>query len=152
MWSIEKDVIIDCPIEEVYGFTSNPQNWHQWYVGMSEPKEMEGDGLAGTTVKFDLTLRGVPLPVTIEVVENKKSGLGYSWRGEVTGAIISHQNWTFTREGRRTKVWYAENYELPNSLLRKVKDRFIIRKVLNNSMEQTFKNLKAVCEAKKVSA
>ncbi len=125
MWSLEKDVIIDCPIEEVYGFTSNPQNWHQWYVGMSEPKDMEGDGLAGTTVKFDLTLRGVPLPVTIEVVENKKSGLGYSWRGEVTGAIISHQNWTFTREGRRTKVWYAENYELPNNLLRKVKDRFI---------------------------
>lgn len=152
MWTLEKNIIIDCPIEEVHGFACNPKNWHQWYVGMSEPKDMEGDGSAGTTVKFSLTVRGVQLPVMVEVVENKQSGLGYSWRGEVTGAIISHQNWTYTREGRSTKVSYAENYELPNSLIRKVTDRLIIRKIFDKSMEQTFKNLKAVCEARKISA
>lgn len=152
MWTLEKSIIIERPIEEVYGYATNPALWYQWYAGLSEPGNMTGEGEVGTKADFTYTMIGMRLPIAVEVIENKQSGLGYSWKGEVTGSITSHQHWTYTKEGRGTKVSYAEAYEMPSSVLRKVADKLIIRKLLDNAMEQTFKNLKDVCEAKKMSA
>lgn len=152
MWTLEKSIIIDRPIEEVYRYGSNPALWHQWYAGLSEPKKMQGEGESGTRADFDYTMMGMHMPITVEVIENEKQGMGFSWKGEVTGTIQSHQHWIYSPEGSGTKVSYTEEYEMPSSLLRKVADKLIIRKLLNNSMEQTFRNLKDICEASKLSA
>ena len=36
MWTLEKSIIIDRPVEEVYEYGSNPTLWYQWYAGLSE--------------------------------------------------------------------------------------------------------------------
>lgn len=152
MWSLEKSIIVDCPLEEVYGYASNPALWHQWYVGLSEPKSISGEGGAGTRAEFIYTMVGMRLPITVEVAENKKSGLGYSWKAKVSGSMESRQHWTYFPEGRSTKISYAEVYDVPSNVLRKMADKLIIRKLLDNAMDQAFKNLKNACEAKKMTA
>lgn len=152
MWTLEKSIIIDRPVEEVYGYGSNPSLWYQWYAGLSEPKNMSGVGKSGTKADFTYTMIGMHMPITVEVTENMKSGEGYSWKGEVTGSMTAHQHWTYTKEGDGTKVSYTEEFEIPSSFLRKVADKLIIRKLLDNAMDQTFKNLKDICETQKASA
>ncbi|MDE4084415.1 SRPBCC family protein [Planococcus maritimus] len=146
MWNIKKSVYIDRPIDEVYHYAINPNDWFQWYAGLSEPENLVGQGETGTTMDMKYTMLGMHLPIEVEVVETGKDGSGYIWRGTVKGAITSDQFWTYIPEGKGVEISLDMNYELPGKLVGKVANKLIIQKLMNNSMEQTLNNLKAVCE------
>lgn len=142
----QKSVYIDRPIDEVYHYAINPSDWFQWYVGLSEPQNLVGQGETGTTMNMKYTMLGMHLPIEVEVVETGKDGNGYTWRGTVKGAITSDQFWTYIPERKGVEISLDMNYELPGKLVGKGANKLIIQKLMNNSMEQTLNNLKAVCE------
>lgn len=146
MWNIKKSVYIDRPVDEVYHFAIDPTRWFQWYVGLSEPENLVGKGETGTTMDLKYTMLGMHLPVTVEVTETSKDGDSYAWHGTVKGAITSQQFWTYVPEGKGMKITLDMNYELPGKLVGKVANTLIIKKLMDNSVEQTLNNLKAVCE------
>ena len=146
MWNIKKSVYIDRPVDEVYHFAIDPTRWFQWYVGLSEPENLVGKGETGTTMDLKYTMLGMHLPVTVEVTETSKDGDSYAWHGTVKGAITSQQFWTYVPEGTGMKITLDMNYELPGKLIGKVANTLIIKKLMDNSVEQTLNNLKAVCE------
>src|SRR5690606_2835048 len=100
----------------------------------------------GTTMDMKYTMLGMHLPIEVEVLETGKDGDGYSWNGTVKGAITSEQFWTYVPEGKGVEISLDMNYELPGKLVGKVANKLIIKKLMDNSMEQTLNNLKAVCE------
>lgn len=146
MWNIKKSIYIDRPIDEVYQFAIDPTNWFQWYVGLSEPENLVGKGETGTAVDLKYTMLGMHFPLKVEVLDTSKNGDSYSWKGSVKGAITSQQFWTYVPEGEGVEISLDMNYELPGKLIGKVANTLIIKKLMDNSMEQTLNNLKAVCE------
>ncbi|WP_422122422.1 SRPBCC family protein [Planococcus sp. X10-3] len=146
MWNIKKSVFIDRPIDEVYQYAIDPTHWYQWYVGLSEPENLEGRGETGTTMDLKYTMLGMHLPIKVKVLETGKNGDQYSWKGTVKGALSSEQSWTYVPEGDGVTLSFDMNYELPGKLIGKVANTLIIKKLMDNSMEQTLNNLKAVCE------
>ncbi|MEZ0481077.1 SRPBCC family protein [Planococcus sp. SSTMD024] len=146
MWNIKKSVYIDRPIDEVYHHGIDPTRWFQWYVGLSEPENLVGQGETGTTMNMKYTMLGMHMPIELEVVETGKDGDGYLWKGTVKGAITSDQLWKYVPEGKGVEIFLDMNYELPGKLVGKVANKLIIQKLMNNSMEQTLNNFKAVCE------
>ncbi|MGK7379306.1 SRPBCC family protein [Planococcus sp. 1R117A] len=152
MVTVEKSILIERPIDEVYQYAADPTRWYQWYVGLSEPRNLKGQGETGTTMDLDFNILGMQLPVIVAVTENSQNGNGYTWKGMVKGSIDSLQNWTYTPEGNGTRVDYFEEYEVPHSLLMKMADKLIIKKLMSNAMDQSLKNLKDVCESSKTTA
>jgi coenzyme Q-binding protein COQ10 len=152
MVSVQKSIVIDRPIDEVYQYAVDPAHWYQWYAGLSEPRNIIGQGEAGTTMDLDITLLGMQLPIIVAVTENSRTDHGYVWKGIVKGSIDSIQSWTYTPEGTGTKVDFAEEYDMPQSLLMKIADKLIIKKLLSNALDQTLKNLKDICETTNVTA
>ena len=146
MVAVQKSILIDRPIDEVYRYATDPKHWYQWYSGLSEPRNLSGQGEAGTTMDLDIHMLGMQLPVIVAVTENSRAGSGYVWKGLIKGSIDSLQSWTYTPEGTGTRIDYAEEYELPKSLMAKLADKLVIKKLMNNAMEQSLKNLKDICE------
>ena len=146
MWNIKKSIYVDRPVEDVYQYGIDPTHWYQWYVGLSEPENFVGDGEAGTTFDMKYTMLGMHMPVSIEVLEKSKDGDRYTWKGSVRGAIQAESFWTYTAKGEGTEISADMDYELPGKLIGKVANTLIIKKLMDNSMEQTLNNLKAVCE------
>lgn len=152
MVTVEKSILINRPIDEVYRYATDPAHWYQWYSGLSEPRNLTGQGEAGTTLDLDIHILGMQLPVIVAVTENSQTGQGYVWKGLVKGSIDSIQSWTYTPEDMGTRINYAEEYELPQSLMSKIADKLIIKKIMNNAMDQSLKNLKDICEATEIRA
>lgn len=147
MWTIRKSVVIDRPVKEVFTYASNPVYWYQWYVGLSEPENLKGKGEVGTSMNMKYMMLGMNLPISLEVIENARDGNSCFWNGQINGAINSKQSWTYHAEGTGTEVIFEMEYELPGSILGKFANKLIIKKLMDNSAEQTIKNLKDICEA-----
>lgn len=147
MWTIRKTMMIDRPVEEVFGYAANPVNWYQFYVGLSEPENLVGTGEVGTTMDMKYSMLGMHLPISLEVTKNLREGSSCYWSGHIKGAVSSKQSWTYNTEGSGTEVNLDMEYELPGSVLGKVANKLVVQKLMANSMEQTMKNLKDICEA-----
>ena len=144
---IKKSIVIDRPTEKVYKFATDPTKWYQWYVGLSEPENLVGNGETGTKMDIKYTILGIHLPVKCEVVENTEKGDCYVWKGKIMGAIDSNQTWTYVPDEESCEVMIDIEYAVPGSVLVKLADAHIVERIQENAMEQTLKNLKLVCEA-----
>lgn len=91
-------------------------------------------------------LLGMQLPISLEVIEKSREGNSCFWDGQISGAVNSKQSWTYNTEGTGTEVKFEMEYELPGSVLGKVANKLIVKKLMDNSAEQTMKNLKDICE------
>lgn len=146
MWNIKRSVYINRPIDEVYDFATDPTHWFQWYVGLSEPENLIGKGETGTTMDLKYTMMGMHFPIKAQVVEANKNGDAYLWKGDIKGTINSHSTWTYVPERNGVEIFLDMNYELPGKLVGKMANTLIIKKLMENSMQQTLDNLKIICE------
>jgi uncharacterized protein YndB with AHSA1/START domain len=69
MIEIEKSVVIDQPIQQVFEFVTTPENDAKWYVGLESwdhtPNEPSG---VGSTSQSKIRFLGIPIEVTWEVI------------------------------------------------------------------------------------
>ena len=70
MAKFEQSVVINRPVEEVFEFTSHPENEPLWNTGMQESEiTSEGKMDVGTTVRSVSRAMGRPVELTWEVTE-----------------------------------------------------------------------------------
>lgn len=147
MWHLQKSIFIDRRMEEVYHFTTDPNYWYQWYAGLSESENRIGNGKKGTSMDLKFSMLGKEVPIHVLVEENAHRGDGYIWRGSISGAIQAEQVWLYTPKGEGVEITFEMDYQLPGILLGRVANRLYIKKLMENSLEQTLKNLKDICES-----
>lgn len=144
---IKKSIVIGRPAEKVYKYATDPAKWHEWYVGLSAPEDIDGTGEKGTKMTMKYKILGRDLPMSCEVVENTEKGDCYVWKGITKGSINSTQIWTYVPDEESTEVMIDIEYEVPGNILGKLADILVVEKIQNNAMEETLNNLKANCEA-----
>lgn len=147
MWNLKKAVFIDRRVEEVHQFATNPTLWYQWYAGLSEAENLLGNGSKGTSLDLKYAFLGRYLALHVLVEENAPVGDGFVWRCLITGAIDATQTWTYLPEGEGTVVQFEMYYDLHGSILGKVANKFYVKKLMDNSVEQTLQNLKDISES-----
>jgi ligand-binding SRPBCC domain-containing protein len=148
MARIVKDVTIMAPAGEVYAFAHDPRHWAEWFVGLSGPTELTGEGEAGTVGEFTYKMAGIPFPLTITVTEaGEKAGHFYCKTG-FTGPLAGYQVVTFTPQGERTVVAVEVEYTVPGKALGRIADRLVIERMEEHAADSTLANLKALIEAK----
>lgn len=146
MWNVQKIVIIDRNIEEVHGFATNPTYWHLWYDGLSEADNLVDTGDKDALLDLKFSFFGVHWDLHVLVEENTQIKDGYVWRGLVTGAFDATQTWKYIQKEGGTEIHFDMNYSLPGSILGKMANSLYIKKLMDNSIEQTLQNLKDISE------
>ena len=146
MAHLKKSILIHAPVEKVYALARDPNRWATWYVGLSEPEEVSGEGEVGTVVKHSYLLAGMRFPVTSRVLEDHISPEGGRWKGKIEGPLAGEHTWVYTPKGGDTEVTVDIEYTVPGSALGRIADRLIIERMQERSLEQTLENLKMVCE------
>ncbi|WP_416144214.1 SRPBCC family protein [Planococcus koreensis] len=147
MWNLKKVIYIDRRVEEVHQFATNPKLWYQWYAGLSEAENLLGTGGKGTSLDLKYSFLGRYLALHVLVEENAPVNDGYIWRCLISGAIDATQTWSYLPAEEGTVVQFEMDYELHGSVLGIVANKFYVKKLMNNSVEQTLQNLKDISES-----
>ena len=148
MAHITKNITIDGPAGATYAFAHDPRHWAEWFVGLSEPTELTGEGDAGTVGKFTYKMAGIHFPMTITVTEAGEQAGTYHCKTTYTGPIAGDMLVTFTPQGARTAVVAEVEYTVPGKALGRIADRLVIERLEEHAAESTLANLKALVEAK----
>jgi uncharacterized membrane protein len=146
MAHLKKSILIRAPVERVYALARDPNRWATWYVGLSEPEKLTGEGEVGTVVESSYLLAGMRFPVTSRVLEDRVSPEGAQWKGKIEGPLAGEHTWTYTAKNDDTQVTAEMEYTVPGKALGKFADRLIVERMTERSLEQTLDNLKLLCE------
>ncbi len=147
MAHVKKSILIHAPVEKVYTLARDPQRWATWFVGLSEPEKLTGEGEVGTVAEFSYMMAGMRFPVTTEVLEDHISPEGAQWKGKIGGPLAGEQTWTYAPRNGDTEVTVDMEYTVPGKALGKIANRLIVERMQERSLEQTLENLKLLCEA-----
>jgi len=147
MGHIKLDTQIDAPVERVTEIAVDPYHWASWWVNLSEPKKVQGDGRAGTVVEHSYWMAGVPFPVTTRVLENEPTPSGGQHvRLEFDGPLKGWQTWDYELSGTGTRVTAEIEYNVPGAAIGKFADRVLVERLQERAREQTLANLKLMAE------
>ena len=98
---------IDAPVETVDAVTLPPDAWRRYFVGMSAPHEVVGDGGPGTTVAFSVS---PPRPASwrprVWRAYRDLADGNVHWRGEFAGGNGGWETWDLVPEaGEHRSRW-----------------------------------------------
>jgi uncharacterized protein YndB with AHSA1/START domain len=144
MVEVEASVLINRPIEEVFGFVTKPENDAQWYIGV-ESRDHTPDEPAGVDSTSQSTIRflGVPIDVTWRVDEyDPPNKIGVK---TIEGPIPVEADYTFEAvdEGQ-TKVAVRGTADVGN--LFGLVDP-LVERMAQRQWNASFENLKDVLES-----
>lgn len=147
MTVFKKSIFINAPLDEVYLYTINPENWSQFYNGLSEAERIKGDGEVGTIVKTKYSMLGIHFPVKIEVTECEMTSKGAKWSGNMTGSFPSKQTSIYVpKDGGTELTFEIDSSGTPDNLFGKIIDKIVTDKMEENSAMHSLENIKAICE------
>ena len=137
----EKSIVVAALPAQVWEVASDYTQWHTWFVGLSAPKSVVGDGRVGTVIEHTVTVHSIPMPLKTTVVV---CDLNARWRGEYTGPLTKgSQEWTYTAMDGGTEVGLVMETELMGPA--KVAEKMVIH-AFDKMTDQALANLKARVE------
>ena len=152
MSHIEKTMIIHAPVAEVSAVAFDPHRWHLWYIGLTEPEEIQGTGEPGTVVKHQLLMAGVHIPVVTRVLVADNAAPVHRWDATIEGPFDGRHTWTYTPVPEGTLAKVVMDTKMPGAFLGEFVDRLFMERMQDHNMEQTLNNLKLLCESVHVPA
>lgn len=138
MTRIEDSIVVDAPVDAVFGYASDWRRWPDWFEGVSDFRSTsEVTRGTGARYAYRARLMGVPASVETEIQDFVE---GQGWTGVGTRGVAHRTHWRFEAQGQSTRFTYALEYRLPVPLLGAVLDalfvkrewRAVIRKSLSN--------------------
>lgn len=145
MLKIEKSIVIDAPVEEVFAYVSDPNHAPDYFTGVQEVSDVRRLPNGGYSYKSVVKLAGLHADVTgedLEVVTNER------FISQVRSALDDVKyTVTFERmDGGKTRLTCVEEHTLHGGVLGKLGEAFLGR-YLDHAAELTQETIKARLEA-----
>ena len=145
-----KDTIrINAPVDDVDRLALPPDAWSRYFVGMSDPEEITGDGGPGTIVEFSMSPPGGrPFHATCRVVEwdHRPDGT-VRWRGEFSGGNSGWETWDLRPEDGGTLVTEEMEVIPAGGALVRLAANLFVQRPLRRNVHQSLENLKRLVES-----
>jgi hypothetical protein len=148
MAHIQKKTLVHAPFAELVpsAINSHPEQWPVWYVGLSAPTMVRGEGEVGTVSEHSFLLVGERFPFEHRVVESTNDGTVAHWKAEFAGEISGWHAWTYQVVDGFTEVEVEHEMALPARLTESLGAAFVER-VIDGMLALSLENLKALSEA-----
>jgi len=140
MATIERSIDISAPVEEVFRFAADWQNWTKFFEGVSNFKPLTKTTRgSGSKFAYRARMLGISVPVETEIREFEENR---GWTG-VCGKGLEHRTqWTFVSLDGKTKFTYGLQYRMPVPIVGNLLDRLFIRRQWERIIERSLTNLK----------
>jgi ribosome-associated toxin RatA of RatAB toxin-antitoxin module len=125
MPKIERSIIINSPVREVFDYIADPKLTTEWLPGMIETKDInqteKGVGSTHNWIYKMIGMRFEGKNITDEFVKDKKIVI----RSE--GSIKTLWNWNFELYDHGTKIDLSVEYTIPMPVLGKIAEAIVLR-------------------------
>ena len=124
MAKVEKEVILEAPIEEVFSYVSNPHNGLEFWPSLLEVNDVKPLPNGGYSGRYVYTMSGIRFEGQgeyTEIIPNQWFVI------ETRGGVNSTITWTFRSRGNITRVTLTVEYKVPILLLGKLAEAIIVR-------------------------
>lgn len=146
MFKIEKSIVIDAQVDEVFAYVADPQHNPEYYTDVNEVKnlrQLPNGGYACTFMPLDLTVE------TIELVPNERIVLRGTACGPMDEVTLTT---TFDRlDGNKTRVTCHEEHAFHGGFFGRLGEKASSR-YFDRAGEMTLAALKARMEANVLAA
>ncbi|MGZ3452331.1 MAG: SRPBCC family protein [Polyangiales bacterium] len=142
MKKIRKSVLIQAPVERVFDYASNPENFPEVWPSMVEVSNIERKADGKHSFDWVYKMAGIRFhghTDTTEVIPNQRV-VTKSEKG-----IESVFTWTYAAEGGGTRLTVETQYTLPGTVLDKLAEPFLIR-TNEREAETVLENIKSRLE------
>jgi len=148
MAHLNTTLMINAPVDAVNAIVRDPHNWARFWVGMSEPERVFGDGGPGTKAEFTQLMMGVRMHMITRTIEERHDPDGSTfWRWEFEGPTSGWQTCHHVPSGEGCQITTDFDYTVPGSVLGKAADRLLIERRQKRDFENSLENLKLMAEA-----
>ena len=141
MTRIEDSIRIPAPVDQVFAYASEYNNWEEWFEGVSDFKTTtETTKGNGTRYAYKAKMMGLSIGVETEIhdfVENK------GWKGRATKGMPHQTFWIFESSDEGTKMTYALEYALDIPLIGKWLDNTFMKPQWEKIISKSLENLKS---------
>jgi coenzyme Q-binding protein COQ10 len=142
-----KKMTIGVPVARLDELVRDPHLTPRYWIGMSEPDAVFGDGGPGTKVETNILFMGVRMHMIERTVEERHNPDGSTdWRWTMEGAMEGWLSCHHDPRGDSTETTTEFDYTLPGSLLGKAADRLLIEKRMHRDFDNSLENLKLLAE------
>lgn len=124
MPKISNSINISAPVEKVFGYVSDPMSALEWFVGMTEVKDVTGSGV-GQHYHWKYTMIGVPFQGETTLTEHVPNERTFS---ESKGGITSTFTFTFAPHETGTKLGLEIDYTIPVPVLGKLAEKLVFKR------------------------
>jgi uncharacterized protein YndB with AHSA1/START domain len=138
MATIEKSIVIEAPVRDVFAYLDEPVNLPEIWPSMVEVRNIETRPTGGHRFHWIYKMAGKRFEGDLDTVEFERDKHFVS---KTTGDLPATFDYTFVPENGRTKVEVKTEYEIPKTLLGKLKEPFL-RKLNEREAEVFLANLK----------
>ncbi len=147
MAHLTKTLFINVSVGDLDTVVKDPRQWPRFWVGMSEPDRVFGDGSPGTKAEFTMLVLGVHTHLIDRTVEERHNDDGSTdWRWEFEGATPGWLTCHHAPRDSGTEITTEFEYSIPGSLVGKAADRLFLEKRMRRDFENSLENLKLMVE------
>ena len=142
MTTIDKEIEINAPLEEIFNFVIKPSNLQEIWPSLVETKDEKLSPDGRYSAKWTFKMNGISFRGVAEVTElvNNAWFTGKTW-----GAINSTVTWTFRKKDTRTRVTVTTDYQVSLRVL-SLLPKVFISKVIEQETNLVLANLQAKLE------
>jgi len=144
MTKIERTIKINAPVEKVFDYVSNYQNWPAFYEGISDVKPItENTHSSGSKFVYKTKTMGVTFKVGTEFCNFTENE---GWTGKSFKGVKHQTEWVFKDEGGFTEFTHSVDYDLPLVYGGKLFDKLFMKSAWVKIIEKSLQNLKRKME------
>jgi uncharacterized membrane protein len=143
MVKIERNILINAPVEDVFAYHSDPRNSPEYWPSFIEVKDIEELPNGGKKYSWVYKMAGIRFNGMTTTTEFEKNQL-ITTKSE--GGIDSTFSYTYKAEGDGTRLSMMVDYSVPVPVLGKLAESFIL-KMNEREADTVMANLKDRLEA-----
>jgi uncharacterized membrane protein len=121
---VEKEVTLQAPIEQIFGYISEPSNLPEFWPSLIEVKDIQSLPNGGYSGRWVYKMAGMRFEGTAEYT---KIAPNLYLVVETRGGIRSTITWTFRSKEDITRVTLTIEYKVPIPLLGKLAEAIIVK-------------------------
>jgi uncharacterized protein YndB with AHSA1/START domain len=137
MGKIDKEVIVNAPVDIVFNYVANPHNWPEFWPSLIKITDVASLPNGGYSARYQFKMAGRIFNGSGEYIKF----IPNLWIVIKTkGDIHSEITWTFRSSAHKTKVWLVLEYKIPIILLGLLAEP-VINQMNNQNADVILKNL-----------
>ena len=139
---IDKDIIINAPLEKIFNFVNKPANLPCLSPSLLEINNEKMLSAGGYSFRWMYKMIGIHLEGKAEYTDIIPN---YWFTIKTRGVVDSSVSWTFRSKGDQTRVTLTVDYRIPAALTSRLSEN-IITKTNEKEAELVLDNLKTIAE------